>query len=291
MSKTLNTSRAIIFAHYDKHKLVDDYVYFYLDKLQKVSNYMVFVSVVELTQNEINKLKTICDDVILRDNVGYDFMSYRVGLESFDHKLYDEVVICNDSVYGPFYSLRVIFDSMQEKKCDFWGITSGDEIAYHLQSYFVVFKKKVLHSKAFQKFWRDVEVLESKSDIIKKYEIGLTQQLLTRGFTGLSYIDHKPNMLKTFKERLKRLTPSKIIVKVSLLMQGKYKIQDSFTVSIMHEDWKELVVYKKAPFIKIELLRDNPVTVQIDDYEDVIKSISDYDVALIKQHLQRVGKR
>ena len=86
-------NRAIVFVHYDKDNLIDDYVYFYLKELQKVSDYIVFVTVVKLSINDINKLNTICNDVILRENVGYDFMSYKVGLESFDYQTFDEVII------------------------------------------------------------------------------------------------------------------------------------------------------------------------------------------------------
>ena len=281
-------NRAIVFVHYDKHNLIDNYVYFYLKELQKVSNYIVFVTVVKLNIDDINKLNTICNDVILRENVGYDFMSYKVGLENFDYKTYDEVVICNDSVYGPLYPLEEIFNKMSEKRCDFWGMTSGKEISYHLQSYFVVFKKHVLHSKAFKLFWDNVQVLDNKRDIIEKYEIGLTKYLISHSFKPLAYADYKPKLLNVLKEKLKRVTLYKIIEKLYILLRGKYQIQNSLAINITHQYWKELLIYEQNPFIKIELLRDNPVQVNIDDYQDVIKSISSYDVRLIDNHLKRV---
>ena len=281
-------NRAIVFVHYDKDNLIDDYVYFYLKELQKVSDYIVFVTVVKLSINDINKLNTICNDVILRENVGYDFMSYKVGLESFDYQIYDEVVICNDSVYGPLYPLENIFNKMSTKRCNFWGMTSGKEISYHLQSYFIVFKKQILHSEAFQSFWDNVQVLDNKRDIIEKYEIGLTKYLISYGFKPLAYADYKPKLLNVLKAKLKRITLYKVIVKLYILLRGKYKLPNPLAINLTHQYWKELLIYKQNPFIKIELLRDNPVQVKIDDYQDVIKSISNYDIRLIDKHLKRV---
>ena len=281
-------NRAIVFVHYDKDNLIDDYVYFYLKELKKISNYIVFVTVVKLDTDDINKLNTICNDVILRENVGYDFMSYKIGLESFDYQTFDEVIICNDSVYGPLYSLENIFNKMNKKRCDFWSMTSGKEISYHLQSYFVVFKKQILHSKAFQSFWDNVRILDNKRDIIEKYEIGLTKHLTSYGFYPLVYADYKPKLLNVLKAKLKRITLYKVIEKLYILLRGQYQLQNSLAINVTHQYWKELLIYKQNPFIKIELLRDNPVEVKIDDYQDVIKSISNYDVRLIDNHLKRV---
>jgi len=280
--------RAVVFAHYDKHHLVDDYVYFYLKELKNISNYIVFVTVVKLKDNDINKLKTICNDVILRENIGYDFMSYKIGLKSFDYKKYDEVVICNDSVYGPIYTLRDIFKKMNNKKCNFWGITSGKEISYHLQSYFIVFKRDVLHSKVFKLFWNKVKVLECKRDIIEKYEIGLTKQLTLSNFRPMVYAHYRPTLFNSLKTKLKKITLYKIIKKLFILFKGQYKFQNLLTINVTHQYWRELLIYKKNPFIKIELLRNNPIKIKIDDYQDIIKSISNYNVALIENHLKRV---
>jgi len=281
-------NRAIVFAHYDKHNLVDDYVYFYLKELRKISNYVVFVTVVKLKRDDINKLNTICDNVILRENVGYDFMSYKVGLENFNYKMYDEVVICNDSVYGPLHSLEKVFINMNEKECDFWGITSSKEISFHLQSYFLVFKKYILQSKVFKSFWDNVQVLDNKRDIIEKYEVGLTQYLISYGFQPLVYADYKVEFFNVLKAKLKGITIYKVIKKLFILLKGKYQIQNPLAINLTHQYWKELLLYEQNPFIKIELLRDNPMQVKIDDYQDIIKSISNYDIKLIDNHLKRI---
>jgi lipopolysaccharide biosynthesis protein len=44
------------------------------------------------------------------------------------------------------------------------------------------------------------------------------------------------------------------------------------------------------PFLKVELLRDNPLRIKINNFEHVLVSHSDYDIAYIRSHLKRVKK-
>jgi lipopolysaccharide biosynthesis protein len=44
------------------------------------------------------------------------------------------------------------------------------------------------------------------------------------------------------------------------------------------------------PFVKVELLRDNPMNMGIADYDTFIKSLSDYDTGYIKKHLERMRR-
>jgi lipopolysaccharide biosynthesis protein len=60
------------------------------------------------------------------------------------------------------------------------------------------------------------------------------------------------------------------------------------TVNVTHFLWKQLVLYYKMPFIKVDLLRDNPMAVNIDDYAKVLSMVSNYSVPMIMSHLSRV---
>ncbi|ADN08333.1 putative glycosyltransferase, fusion protein [Sulfurimonas autotrophica] len=283
-------NRAVVFAHYDIDNVVDQYVYVYLKELSKISNYIVFVSTADLTQKDIELLSRICAKVIIRDNIGYDFMSYKIGLESFDYIKYDEIIICNDSVYGPFYPLENVFNAMKNKQCDVWGMTSGQEISLHLQSYFLVCKKTVLLSSYFSDFWKNVKVLDNKRKIIETYEVGFSAKLLSLGFKLASYAEYKPVFMEKYTVKLRRVTFYKIFKKIISLFEGRSVFQNSLSVNITHQYWKELLLVSKMPFLKVELLRDNPLKINILDFEDVIKKISDYDVSLIQKHLHRTKK-
>ncbi len=268
--------------------MVDAYVHIYLKELQQNASYLVFVSTAKLPNEEIKNLSQYCSNVIVRENIGYDFMSYKMGLESFNYKNYDEVVICNDSVYGPLYPLGNLFEDMQNNKCDFWGITDNTDMSYHLQSYFLVFKKNVIQSDTFKTFWEQVKVLKNKDNIIEKYEIGLTKSLLGSGFLSAVYVNFKVTNTQTLQVFLKKLTPAKIINKVIAIGYGKDKLKRIGKINATHYFWKELLLSERIPFIKIELLRDNPMQININDVEQVIQEVFDYDTQLIKNHLDRM---
>ena len=113
-----------------------------------------------------------------------DFGSWKVGLEYIKKKKKENILLINDSIVGPFVSLNLILENIKFQNCDFWGITSaGKGKKYHIQSYFIFFNKKCLSSKFFKDFFSDIRQVRSKSELVNKYEIGLTQGLLKNGMT------------------------------------------------------------------------------------------------------------
>ncbi|HDL8558102.1 TPA: hypothetical protein PXS24_004580, partial [Yersinia enterocolitica] len=124
------TNRVCIFAHYDKDNIIDPYVIYYLKKLKEANIDVVFVSVSNILNTELIKPYTI--NIINRDNIGYDFMSWQVGLASInDIQQYDELIFCNDSCYGPLYPLDHILNKFTDDgNTDFWGITDNIQLGY-----------------------------------------------------------------------------------------------------------------------------------------------------------------
>ncbi len=181
-----------VFAHFDKDNLVDDYVLYYLAELKKISPKIVFVSDCDLAESEIKKLSNLCESVIAKKHGEYDFGSYKRGIEFLKNELknYDHLIIANDSCYGPRKSLLPILEKMTTKNCDFWGMTINQEgYKKHIQSYFVVFNKKVFLSDVFGNFFSSVKREESKNFVIEKYEVGLTQVLVQERFKPDSFVE------------------------------------------------------------------------------------------------------
>jgi len=286
-----HTKRAAILVHYDRDNIVDEYIFTYLKALKACVSHLVFVSTSKLNNTQQNHLYQYCDTVIARENIGYDFMSYKIGLESFCYQDFDEVLISNDSVYGPFYPMQRLFDSMNTKKCDFWGITDNTDMEYHIQSYFLLFKKSVLLSKVFQDFWRNLEILHDKDEIIQRYEVGLTQSLLKTGFTPEVSTHFKPTNIQKLGIVLRKFTPRKIISKINSILSGKAKIVRIGKINTTHYFWKELLLSGEVPFIKIELLRDNPMNIDTHDFKKIISNVSkNYDIRQIEEHLARMKR-
>ncbi len=282
------SNRAVVLVHYDRDDIVDSYLFPYIQSLKDNSSHLVFVSTAKLSNSDVKKLEVYCDIVILRENIGYDFMSYSVGLESFTYQDYDEVILCNDSVYAPLYPLENLFTSMQNTPCDFWGITDNTDMGYHIQSYFILFKSPILKHKAFQDFWQNIEVLESKIAIIERYEVGLSQILIKAGFIPRVSTHFQPSFWQKLSIFLAKLTPKNIIKKFKSFREGRVRLVRIGKINSTHYFWKELVTQGKVPFIKIELLRDNPLGVDIKEVEKTIEKYTDYDTKLIINHLQRM---
>jgi lipopolysaccharide biosynthesis protein len=284
-------NRLCIFAHYDRDNLVDEYVLYFLQNLKTVSNQIIFVTTSNIAKDEMAKIKRYCDKIIIRENQGYDFVSWQEGLKAISgNSDFDELVFCNDSVYGPLYPLPDVFDTMSSKNCDFWGITDSYEINYHLQSYFLVFKKNVIRSEIFQRFWNDVKTESSKNEVIKKYEVGITRAFISAGFKPQAYLP--TSLLTSIILRIKIISVLKHPFNAVKLVLYNFiqKNMDFRSINPTHFLWKDLIVKYKMPFLKIELLRDNPSKVDIRGYENIIKDHTSYDTSLIINHLSRTKR-
>jgi rhamnosyltransferase len=255
-------STVCFFSHFDKDGLVDDYVVFYLTGLKKVGVDIAFISTsTSLSEDELDKVRQLCDVVIHKENIGYDFGAWKTGFDVLagDLNFYDELILCNDSVYAPLYDIKPMFELMRNKKSDFWSITDSLERGLHLQSYFLVFNKNVFSSSVFQHIWSKYKIYKHKENIINKYEVKLMRRLLKKGFEPDTYCSYTC-------------------------------MSDKSPRNITHHDWNILISDFKCPIIKIELLRDNPAEVDISDWEFILSNSTEYDVSLIKNHLERINR-
>ncbi|MED5681947.1 rhamnan synthesis F family protein, partial [Enterobacter hormaechei] len=79
------------------------------------------------------------------------------------------------------HGFKDVFERMAGANCDMWAMTVSRQIVPHAQSYFIVFRKSLILTRAFAGFWRDVRVLDSKWEIILNYEVGMTNQFIAQG--------------------------------------------------------------------------------------------------------------
>ncbi|MBQ8635881.1 hypothetical protein IJ425_06995 [bacterium] len=189
-------NRVAIFAHYDTNCKIEDYVIYYLKELQKISTEIIFVSDCNLPSEETNKLKDITNHIIAKRHGEYDFGSYKYGYIFAKEKnlitLANELIFANDSCFGPLISFNQIWKKMEEKECDFWGITKNNiDVDYHIQSYFLVFKENVFKTEIFDNFINTISKEENKNKIIEKYEIGLSKLLIKNDFKPETYCNYK----------------------------------------------------------------------------------------------------
>jgi len=185
-----------VIAHYDINNVIDDYLLILFKKLFLVCDKIVVVTTSGIDPNSQSALHALGDlEVITRENVGYDFLSYKTGINSItDLYLYDRLLVLNDSFYvNESFNLENILLESEGK--DIFSLTSTNQFRYHLQSYFLVFNKKAILSKWFFKFWRSIFTYKRKMKIIFDYEMGLTSTALHEGLKVGSVIsfEHKDN--------------------------------------------------------------------------------------------------
>lgn len=185
----LSGAKVCLFAHFDHQNRVDDSVFLYLDELRRAGYTLIFITSTRfLAAEDIENLKTRCAGIFQRENSGLDFASWKAALLALPELFQaQELLLANDSVYGPVAPLGSVLAAMKRRKCDFWGLTASREGRPHLQSYFLVFRARALRHAAFARFWAQVEALDQKRLIIRCYETTLTQRLALAGLSGAAY--------------------------------------------------------------------------------------------------------
>lgn len=286
--------RACVFAHYDARGNVADYVLYYLDALLAEVDQLIVVSTAALDESARQRLETRDLKLIVRENHGYDFYSYRAGIEQLDLDGFDELVLCNDSVFGPFLSLASLFQRAQLKDAELLGLTASVEVAFHLQSYFLVFRRGVFLNDDFQNFWRDLKPLNDKRRIIEEQEVGLTQFFASRGYrTAVLYDSDEADLGRRVFRSLgyylgalrRRMFEKEFWTTVFLVLRRKKRPG----VNPTHADWQYLLEDLEFPFVKIELLRDNPRQLKnVRDWPRIISGMGDYPLGLISDHLEHL---
>lgn len=199
--------RLLLFSHYNKYDSLSEHVVVLLKKLNKYYDKVVFVSNSNLSDNDQKRLDGLQNKIIVRPNEGYDFSAWSQGMLDigWDELVsYDSITIMNDTCFGPVYSMDSIFEQMEDKKVDFWGLVShqkvsasashnGNKIPEHLQSFFITFNKNVVSSEVFQDFWGHIIAYDNVQDVISNYEIKLTQLLSKTGFRYSAFFDGAKN--------------------------------------------------------------------------------------------------
>lgn len=174
-------------AHYDPEGLVRPHVRRQVQALAADIDDVIVVSTAELTDASRRWLSERVR-LVERANYGYDFFSYKVGLDTAaDLTSYDEVIVCNDSYVGPLRSYADIVADMAPRPVDFWGFTATERVKPHVQSFFVAFRPWTVASHAFHRFWSEMEPISDRKQVILRYEVGMSQRLYEAGFASGAY--------------------------------------------------------------------------------------------------------
>ena len=290
--------RVAVFVHFDTDCAVQPFVLAYLQALHALAIDIVFVTNSgTLTAAARAALQPLCAAVLIRRNIGYDFGAMRDGLThvAATPATTDLLLVLNDSVYGPLSDLSDLIARIDFTRADVWGATESYQNRYHLQSFFIAAGPAALSSTAWDRFWKTVRPVRNKLWVILNYEIGMTRTLLKHGLRCAALYPYRDLVARIDPTPLVRPdkdtpddTDAFVINRKAHLRRLLDAAARRVPLNPTAELWRQLMELR-FPFIKRELLRDNPVSViDIADWRDMARANYDADLSAIEDDLQRV---
>ena len=107
---------------------------------------------------------------------------------------FNQVLLINDSMYGPLFSVKKIFEMSDSLMVDFWGLTAHGKIRNYfkdvdgetwprfIQPYFLVIRQPMLSSSVFIEYFRSLPLFESYEDASKGFEFVFTEIFAQKGY-------------------------------------------------------------------------------------------------------------
>jgi rhamnosyltransferase len=201
--------RIAIYVIHDKDGILDGYRKYYLQELRKVTDCIVAVVNGVLTAESRDELEYLVDDIFVRDNTGSLVYGWIIGIKhiGWDNLYkYDELLMLNDSFFGPFFPLDEMFSIMEKDNADFYGAMKNFEEKEYTSiagrplkhgyfrgsiCYFYIIRKRLFHSTEFRKYWEQEPVIVEDWDVYFFNEINFYDYVIDAGFRVAAYQSDK----------------------------------------------------------------------------------------------------
>jgi hypothetical protein len=271
----------VVLVHFDVDGVVDPHVLAAVDAYRAAGADVCAVTV-GLDDAAVAPLRERCISIVhrSRNDELRDFGGWHLALESLgDVTLgrYAQVVLANDSAYFPVLDPAPFLTAMRSTDADVFAATdslSGGR--YHLQSYLLALRPRAL-TVLVPEIARRIaaQAGATKLSLIQRFEVGLTQFALDQGLTteafcSIAHLDDVSASLSPPDPRpLSRLATT--------------------VTNLTHHFWRHSLA-TGLPFLKVELLRDNPLEIAIDGWQQVIGGGA-CTPTLVEEHLQRMARR
>ncbi|MFG6402038.1 rhamnan synthesis F family protein [Microbacterium sp. P04] len=189
--------RLLIYVIYNRRGDVEEYISHALLAMREHCDQILVMVNGLLGPAGRERLEPVSDHIIVRENRGYDIWAYKEGLDFMAERMpeFEEVLLVNDTWFGPIRPFAPVFERMDRKSLHFWGMTDHMRVepnpftqtgylAYHLQSYWVAVRKGMFLSPEWSDYWRDLPEMNSYSDAVAKHEGVFTEHFTGLGFSG-----------------------------------------------------------------------------------------------------------
>ena len=243
--------RISIYFFYNNLGFVADYVLHYLKEIKKLCAESCVVVNEPLSNEGRAKLQGCCDTLLVRQNLGFDSAAYKYAIKHYGYDYikqnFDELILNNFTCYGPIYPLHEMFDEMEKRDCDLWGINAhpalneyllsgvlDSKIVKHIQSFFIAFKKPILSDPSFADYWETIKVPYSYQQAILFHELRCSNYFEKKGFKTDTFInfnkyqDYKMNHTIFLAERMVKEDRLPLIKRKAFFIDNTQIMRNSF---------------------------------------------------------------
>lgn len=276
---------ALIYAHWDPNGLIDPYVLLALKQYRNLVKRLVFVSTNYCFKND--ELEDTVDDVLIRENVGFDFASWRDGLAHLNPKEYDRIIFCNSSVFGPLWSPHNLLAAASHKHSHLWGMSIAEQPTRHLQSYLMSMSTELITSPFGKRLWGEVYDLATQKEVIECYELRWMKDCEQAGFKVNAVFDQRLQQYASREEMLSEITTAPLsFSRIRRLLRARQRLPENPT----HVQWEGLCK-AGVPFIKVDLMRDNPTRMNLNRIYAWVSKNTDYPAEVIREAVARMKRQ
>jgi len=275
----------VVLIHFDVDGVVDPHVLLAIDTY-RAAGMDVCIVVVDIDGASLELLRPRVTHIVHRshNDTVRDFGAWQSALSGLGSEVlrrYRRIVLANDSAYFPVCDPTEFLDALRAQSDDLWAATdslSGGR--FHIQSYFLALSPRAVEV-LLPEIERRLTVFEdpTKLLLIKRFEVGLTQFALAQGLTVGAFRSvgalaaGSPGGLK---DALSPPDPRDLApLNVTILNQS-------------HHFWRT-ALKSGLPFLKVELLRDNPLALDLSGWESDLEH-APCSTATIRRHLRRVSR-
>lgn len=266
----------VLMNHFDPDQQVDPHVVCGIDAYRAAGADVVLITTGCKTadiEHRVTDVVTKSRNDDLRDFGGWHHALRLLGEARLER--YSRVILVNDSIYFPVVDPDRFFDRLRSSEADIFAATdsvSGGR--YHLQSYFLALGSDALRTLLPELDRRVAEQAEAtKMTLIQRFEVGLSEFAHGEGLTSEVFFplagvtDLSAALSPPDRRPISRLAAT--------------------VMNLTHHCW-EASVRSGLPFLKVELLRDNPVGVDIEGWHRAVDGPCSSE--LIEAHLARVRR-
>ena len=198
--------RICLFAGYDSKNIIHDYVVYYLKELSTISD-VYYMADNEISDEEKLKISPYVKGAYGLNHKKYDFGSWQeliniIGWDKISE--YDELILANDSVFGPLYPIKELFDKIEKDKewdvCGIDRVYSLDTNRWYCSSFFLIFKKNTLASGILQTVFNNIPDRVTYDYAVKELENPLMESFYKQGYNVKAFCGYYKNIFFSWQE-------------------------------------------------------------------------------------------